>query len=265
MSSVNWDNWRLTMTLTQSQNKVHVVMSEGSCRVMCPTAQSHNWTVWATVNGTKSNTIPISVDPDYPQICTVLAYGSTAAFDVDVPSNLIGTTVTISFFAQDGSYEQDSGSDPPPSGTIYMAAPTVNWSSGASVSATGQNENVVASLSGSASVGGGYSGTVYYRIWCDNTRKNSDGSTATSWTFAPTAFDTPVTITVQAYSTINGTTYTSSNLTTTVTVESEGYVAYYNGSGWVKCKVHYFNGTAWVDCIPHYYNGSNWVQISYTP
>ena len=253
-------NWEGTPTLTLSVNKnIVTIKIDGTLRALSHYATTHNWQVWATVNGVKSNTIPFTQDGT---IAYVSPIQGTATVTATVPNNLKGTTVTISFMAQDGNFIQDGTGWPPPSATIYVPPdPSISWSSGSYVSARVNGNNITATLSGSATIGGGYSGTVYYRVWCNGTRKNNDGSTAKTWTFAPTAYNTQLTISVQAYCTVSGTTYTTSNLTTTITVPYSDTVSYYDGSSWIKCLVKYFDGSSWVECKPYYYNGSTWIEI----
>ena len=264
MAGIDWEG-SPTLTLSVNQNIVTVTIN-GMLRILSRYSTSHSWQVWGTVNGTKSNTIPFTPDDFSPMMVWVSPIDGTATVTVTVPENLRGTTVTISFFAQDGSFVQDSTSAQPPSATIYVPpAPSISWSSGANVSAVLNGDNITATLNGSASIGGGYSGTVYYRVWCNTTRENNDGSTIKTGTFAPTAYDTPLTISVQAYATISGTSYTTSYLTTTITVSGSQTVSYYDGSSWVKCVVNYFdeNRNDWVECKIHYYDDNDsWIDIS---
>lgn len=228
-------------------------------------SKTGTWTCWVAVNGTKIQTIsPYYSSPLYIDIFDVDEQSTPFQTTFTMPNNLIGQTVTVSFIAKKVDY--DGGSAEISSSYTFQVStlsPTVSWNSGSSVSASVNSSNqIVATLSGGASVGNGYSGTVYYRVWCDNTRKNSDGSTAKTWTFDPTAFDTNLTIKVQAYSSVVGKTPTTGNLTTTIKVDGGNYVDYYNGSDWAQCKVFYYNGTNFVECKPYYRTNNEWVEIS---
>ena len=150
-----------------------------------------------------------------------------------------------------------------PSKSISTSTPSISWQSGASVTATPtQDLKVVVTRTKAATIGGGFSGTVYYRVWCENTRKNNDGDTGSSWTVTPNSYDVELTYKVQAYAVIGGTTYTTSTLTAKATVVTGNYIEYFNGTQWVKCKAFYYNGSNWVECKPYYYDGSRWIEIS---
>lgn len=265
MSSINWVGSSIVeMAMSQNGTSVNVTFDWG-LYVTGPynPSGSHNWTIWATVNGQKSNTVPFTLDSNgYAYLSPYSTPGSTVS--VTIPTNLLGTTVTISFWAKENSTEEDSGSDHAPSATFKTTAPSVSWSSGSSLSTVASGLNVNVTLSGSASVGGGFSGTVYYRLWCESTRKNSDGSTARSWSnVTPTAYDRQVTFYVEAYTTIGGSEFrTSTKKSSSITIDSGNYVSYYNGTSWTQCKAYYYNGSGWIECKPYYYNGSAWVEIS---
>jgi len=264
--ALNWYNQHSSITASQSQSTVTVKIVD---RVRIYQEQSWNsdaWTVYVTLNGSRTDQT-VSVPTYYGSPLMFNGSGETKTISVTIPDNLLGTSVTISFWAKKGSEWQGSGDDPAPSVTIQTVRPvnpSISWDSGTSLSAIDNGDGTLtATLNGGATIGGGATGTVYYRVWCENTRKNSDGSTAKNWTFAPTAYDTQVTIKVQAYFVYNGTTYTTSdNKTCTITVDSGDYFNYYDGTQWVQCKVFYYDGTNWVECRPYYYDGSNWVEIS---
>ena len=262
--ALNWYNQHSSITASQSQTTVTVTIVDRVRIYQEPMANYDAWEVYVTINGSRTNQ-QVSIPTYYGSPLVFNGSGETKTISVTLPANLLGTSVVISFWAKKGSEWQGSGDDPAPSVTIQTSAPTVSWSSGASVSATFNEttKKIEASLSGSASPGGGYSGTVYYRIWCDSTRENNDDSTSTSWSFDPTAYDTQLTIKVDAYFYVGGTKFaTSSYKTCTITVDSGNYVNYYDGTDWVQCKVFYYDGTDWIECKPYYYNGSRWVEIS---
>lgn len=258
MAAIDWySDSSLVITTSQSGSNVNVTFSNGTIWAAGMPEPPYSWTIWATVNGVKSNTVPFTLNR------FGFAELTDSTVTVNIPTNLLGTTVTISFWAKENNYEESSSSTHAPSKSVYVSAPTVSWSSGASLSTAANGLNVNVTLNGSASVGGGFSGTVYYRLWCESTRKNSDGSTARSWTVTPTAYDRQVTFYVEAYTTISGTEFkTSTKKSSSITVDSGSFVSYYDGNGWVQCKVYYYDGSQWVECKPYYYNGSEWVEIS---
>lgn len=262
MANIDWvGSSNVGMTLVQSGTTVNVTFDWGLTAASLPNITG-DWTIWATVNGQKSNTVPFTLEYGQAVLSQYSNPGSTVT--VNIPTNLLGTTVTISFWAKRGSYEEDSSSTHAPSATFKTTAPSVSWSSGSSLSTVASGLNVNVTLSGSASVGGGFSGTVYYRLWCESTRKNSDGSTARSWSnVTPTAYDRQVTFYVEAYTTIGGSEFrTSTKKSSSITIDSGNYVSYYNGTSWTQCKAYYYNGSGWIECKPYYYNGSAWVEIS---
>lgn len=270
--SISWTNSSPGFTFYQSGTSVVCTSTRGYIRVKDTSTpvKSGNWTVWATLEGSKSVQItPYNNTPMYADLFDLTYDGVTLSFTMSIPDNLLGKTCTVSFTARKNNYDgtseesADSGYSFQIS-TVRPVNPSISWDSGTSLSAVDNGDGTLtATLSGGATIGGGATGTVYYRVWCDNTRENSDGSTAKSWTFAPTAYDTQVTIKVQAYFVYNGTTYTTSdNKTCTITVDSGDYFNYYDGTQWVQCKVFYYDGTNWVECRPYYYDGSNWVEIS---
>ena len=149
-----------------------------------------------------------------------------------------------------------------PSVSLTIPAPNISWVAGSNLSATPGDGNVFIALNGNAVIGNGYGGNIYYRVFCETTRKNSDGDASTTWTVTPTALDVALTYYVDAYVTIGGTTYTTTKLSVAATVSGGNFVSYYNGTQWVQCKAYYYNGSSWAECKPYYYNGSSWVEIS---
>ena len=124
---------------------------------------------------------------------------------------------------------------------------------------------VTVTRSGSATLNNA-SGTVYYRLWCESTRKNYNSDTGSSWTIDPNSYDTSLTYYLDAYAVVNGTTYATSNkLSASATVVSGNYVMYFDGTNWVQCKVYCFDGSAWQECKPYCYDGSTWRECSYNP
>lgn len=257
---------------SQSGTTLTVRNTSGYARIYddsIPVRTYDSWTVWATINGTKIKTVsPYVTNDRFIDLFDINEQSTPFSFSMTIPDNLLGQTITVSFIAKKVDYTGDSGesSSGAPSftvSTVRPVNPSISWNSGSKVTAVvASNNQLTATLSGGATIGGGASGTVYYRVWCDNTRKNSDGSTAKTWTFAPTAYDVQVTIKVQAYFTYNGTTYTTGNLTCTITVPSGNYLDYFDGENWIQCKAYYYDGTQWVECKPFYYDGTGWVEIS---
>lgn len=278
MSAIRWSNSSPggTFSYSQSGKVVTLVNTGGWARVYDDSVpvKTGNFTIYVTINGSRTSTTvsPYENNARFADLFDISEQSTPFSFSITIPDNLLGQTVSISFSARKnisgGEYiDQDSSSNPCVSisvSTFVPVNPSISWDSGTSLSAVDNGDGTLtATLSGGATIGGGATGTVYYRVWCETTRKNNDGSTAKTWTFEPTAYDIAVTIKVQAYFTYNGTTYTtSSDKTCTVTVDSGNYVNYYDGTDWVQCKVFYYDGIDWIECKPYYYNGSGWVEIS---
>ena len=225
---------------------------------------SKTWTFYVYKNGSKtSTTVGGFTVNSYRQ-----AVFSNKTFTFTLSGSDLGTNVSFSVVGSCTVVTQNEGTftattEDNPSASVSVSSPTLSWSSGASLSATPNSAmKVVLTRNGSVTVGNGYSGTVYYRIWCESTRKNNDGDPGSSWTVDPNSLDTELTYKIQAYSSVWGREFTSSQLTVKATVVSGNYIDYYNGSAWVQCKAYYYNGTAWVECKPYYYNGSAWVECS---
>ena len=101
-----------------------------------------------------------------------------------------------------------------PSLTFTVSGPIVQFSSGASISFSASGGEATITLSGSASITNGYSGTVYYRVYevynGSPVQRNAAGDTNTQWIFVPyTAQDTYTEYDVDAYVIYNGVTYAS--------------------------------------------------------
>ena len=211
----------------------------------------------ATLNGGYSATVYYSIwcgstrknnDGDTSSSWSIVppSYGTSYTYKVQAYATVSGTTYTSTDLTVSGA----------------VSAPALSWSSGANITVTQSGSNAVVTLNGSAVVSSGYSATPYYRVWFGSTRKNTDSDTSKSWTGVPPAYDTAVTYKVQGYITYSGIEYVTSDLTKSAVIEGSKYISYYDGSGWVQCKVYYYDGSNWVECEPYYYDGSSWVEIS---
>ena len=224
---------------------------------------SRSWSFRLYKNGSATSTYFTGYSTTGGSYGTAVFSGSSVTYTLS--GSDIGTTVSFRvvgtcngdpFFTESDGY-------PVPTASISVPSASVSWASGASITAVPTNDlKVKVTRTKAASVGGGYSGTVYYRVWCESTRKNNDGDPGSTWTVTPNSLDTELTYKVQAYAVVWGRTFTSSTLTAKATVESGNYLSYYNGSQWIKCKAFYYTGTQWKECKPYYYNGSQWVECS---
>ena len=220
---------------------------------------SRTWTFQLYKNGNATGTYITGWSTEGLELYKRAVFNNKS-FTYTLSGSDLGTSVSFTVKATCNGTGYD---DPQPSTSVSVPSPSITWSSGASLSATPNSAmKVVLTRNGSVTVGNGFSGTVYYRIWCESTRKNNDGDTGSSWTIDPNSLDTELTYKIQGYSSVWGREFTSSQLTVKATVVSGNYIDYYNGSAWVQCKAYYYNGSNWVECKPYYYDGSRWIEIS---
>ena len=227
------------------------------------------WVFYLFKNGSNTN---ISID-GFTVNSNWQASFSSKTFSYTLGSGDYSSSITFSVVGyctvetrNSGTYTETTTDNP--SCTVNTPAPpqppSVTWNSGASITATPNNNTLTVTVtrSGGATLNNA-SGTVYYRLWCGSTRENLESDSGSSWTFSPTSYDTELTYYLEAYAVVNSQEYkTSYKLSAKATVISGNYVDYYNGSSWVKCKAYYYNGSSWVECKPYYYNGSSWIECS---
>lgn len=190
---------------------------------------------------------------------------SNASVTYTLSGSDLGTTVTFKVVGTcngDPFYDGTDGFAYQPNASVSVPSPTITWSTGATLSIS-QTSDMKARVqrNGSVSVGNGFSGTVYYRVYCESTVKVS-ASQADTWDVTPNSLDTELTYYVEGYASIWGSERTSSRIQAKFTVVSGNYIDYFDGTNWVQCKAYYYDGSSWVECKPFYYDGTSWVECS---
>ena len=160
---------------------------------------------------------------------------------------------------------------------ITPSLPSLSWSAGAHIEfSEASNKMALITRDGSAADPNGFTGNVYYRLWCENTEKNTDGDSGSSWKISPTAYGRVLTYKLRAYFVISGTRYWSDQLTVSGIIEDNDTVKVYHFNRskgqyeWVECIPMYCKRNTitgeleWVECIPYYYNGTRWVELSHS-
>ena len=160
---------------------------------------------------------------------------------------------------------------------ITPSLPSLSWSAGAHIEfSEASNKMALITRDGSAADPNGFTGNVYYRLWCENTEKNTDGDSGSSWKISPTAYGRVLTYKLRAYFVISGTRYWSDPLTVSGIIEDNDTVKVYHFNRskgqyeWVECIPMYCKRNTitgeleWVECIPYYYNGTRWVELSHS-
>ena len=221
------------------------------------------WTFYLVKDGTRVTTITgCSVDENWR------ATFSGHTFSYSVGSGDFGHEVTFSVEGDckvttmtEGTFTETTTGNP--SDTATFSSPSISWSSDARITATPTSDfKVTVTRTGSANVGGGFSGTVYYRLLCNSRVVTSSTQSSTITDNSP-PYDVQLTYELYGYVSIGGNTYTTSTPKTDTTIVITGnYIDYFDGTNWVQCKAYYYDGSSWVECKPFYYDGTSWVECS---
>ena len=156
--------------------------------------------------------------------------------------------------------------------------PSLAWSPGAHIEFDeASNKRAKITRDGSASDPNGFSGTVYYRLFCESTRKNSDGDAGNEWLITPVAYDRTLTYKLDAYFVVGGTTYYSGQLTVQGLIADHDTIKVYHYNRatrtyeWIECVPMYCSAVdpvtgeaTWVECKAYIYHNGRWVELSHS-
>ena len=259
-----WDNYVPDTNgprLTQSRNGQVVTLAlEGMARYGDPGSRSWEFKLY---RGDSDTGITFTGWTDSGGMYSSATFtGQTVTYNLSTSD--IGQTITFKVlgFCNGNGFLSEAEGYKTPTCSVSVPSVSISWSSGADLSIS-QTSDMKARVhrNGSVSIGGGYSGTVYYRVYCESTVKATE-SQADTWDVTPNSLDTQLTYYVEGYASVWGSEIKSSKISGTFTVVSGSYIDYFDGANWVQCKPYYYDGSSWVECKPYYYDGTNWVECS---